>query len=93
MINPIETLKKALTFKGGYVLIPEKLREKFCMHTTSGFSKDVTIKSILCVCVNPSSPSVVIRVMVMDEDDTMWDVEDFLTTDKLKDLVVICGCF
>ena len=31
------------------------------------------------------------RVKLIDEDDQMWDAEEYLIESHLKDLVIICG--
>lgn len=93
MKNPIEILEDALTDKGGYIFIPEKHREVFELSDGCGDDKTSKIKSIISVCENPCCNSIMIRVKVMDEDDVLWDAEEYLSTEQLKDLVIICGKF
>lgn len=92
MKSPIEILEDALHFVGGYILIPEEYRETFELSDGCGYNKTTKIKSIISVCESwTSTGEDIIRVKVLDEDDAMWDAEEYMTTDSLKDLVIICG--
>jgi hypothetical protein len=91
MKSPIEILEGGLNWFGGYIIIPEEYRETFELSDGCEDHKTTKIKSIISVCENPDSPSVITRVKVIDEDDAMWDAEEYMTTDSLKDLVIICG--
>ena len=93
MKNPIETLQDALNWCGGYILIPEEYREEFHLSDGADDEKTTKVKSIIHVCEhfaeNPADD--MMRVKLIDEDDQMWDAEEYLDENHLKDLVIICG--
>ena len=93
MKHPIEILQGALNWVGGYILIPEEYREEFFLSDGGDDEKTTKIKSIVHVCErfadNPEDD--IMRVKLIDEDDQMWDAEEYLIESHLKDLVIICG--
>ena len=93
MKHPIEILQGALNWFGGYILIPEEYREEFFLSDGGDDEKTTKIKSIVHVCErfadNPADD--MMRVKLIDEDDQMWDAEEYLIESHLKDLVIICG--
>jgi hypothetical protein len=94
MKNPIETIKGTLQWYGGYILIPNEYRETFDLSDGCGDNKTARIKSIVSVCetpLNTDEQGDITQVKVIDEDDTMWDAEEYMDTDALKELVIICG--
>ena len=93
MKSPIQILQDALNWWGGYILIPVNYREEFPLSDGGDDTKITKIKSIVHVCEhfadNPADD--MIRVKLIDEDDIMWDAEEYLDESHLKDLVIICG--
>ena len=93
MQNPIETLKTALQWYGGYVVIPEEYRKTVELSDGDRDHKTTIIKSIVSVCETPMNTpeqGYIDQVKVIDEDDVMWDAEEYMTTDALKYLVMVC---
>lgn len=92
MKSPIEILEGALHWFGGYILIPEEYRETFTLSDGCDDKKTTKIKSIISVCETPTNTTEnIIRVKVIDEDDILWDAEEYMAETNLKDLVIICG--
>lgn len=93
MKSPIETLQGALNWFGGYILIPEEYREEFHLSDGMDDEKTAKIKSIVHVCEHFADNPVndMMRVKLIDEDEQMWDAEEYLDESHLKDLVIICG--
>lgn len=93
MKHPIEILQEALNWCGGYILIPEKYREEFYLCDGGDDEKTTKIKSIVHVCERfaDKPEDDIMRVKLIDEDDQMWDAEEYLIESHLKDLVIICG--
>lgn len=93
MKTPIQILQDAVNWCGGYILIPEEYREEFFLSDGGDDEKTTKIKSIIYVCehfaYNPAYD--MMRVKLIDEDDQMWDAEEYLDESHLKDLVIICG--
>lgn len=67
----------------GYILIEKTKRPTFTIND-EGVFKDITIKSLVVVGFDESSP-----LRMIDENDEMWDVDDYLGQDDITELYAI----
>lgn len=66
-----------------YILIEKTKRPTFTIND-EGVFKDITIKSLVVVGFDESSP-----LRMIDENDEMWDVDDYLGQDDITELYAI----
>lgn len=75
-------IEELLCDAGGYIFIPEDKRQTYQL--SDGDEEKVTkIKSVVWVCEYISNGEDMVRVKVIDEDDVMWDLEEYMDNMQL----------
>lgn len=93
-LDPFETkddaynaLQDCIDGGGGYEVFQKKDRPTYTI-TEDGKNIEVTIKSLVVIGSDDSSP-----LRFIDEDDAMWDVDDYLGKDEITELYGIIQCW
>jgi len=75
-------IEELLCDAGGYIFIPEDKRQTYQL--SDGDEEKVTkIKSVVWICEYISNGEDMVRVKVIDEDDVMWDLEEYMDNMQL----------
>lgn len=75
-------IEELLCDAGGYIFIPEDKRQTYQL--SDGDEEKVTkIKSVVWVCEYINNGEDMVRVKVIDEDDVMWDLEEYMDNMQL----------
>lgn len=75
-------IEELLCDAGGYIFIPEDKRYTYQL-SDGDEEKTTKIKSVVWVCEYISNGEDMVRVKVIDEDDVMWDLEEYMNNTQL----------
>lgn len=89
MENIIEQLENELSNYGGYILIPADKRPTVTFSDGCDETKTTKVKSVVWVMEFYTNNEFFFRIKCLDEDDEMWDFEEYLDEEGQKALLAI----